>query len=421
MSLPVASGQPARPAAITDTPPGRDGPDTHVLRPDDLHFDDPPPAARRSTFPAVDGYDISEVIGAGAMGIVLKARHRRLNRTVALKILGRDALADPESHERFQLEAEAVARLQHPNIIQVFDVGAFADGTGDCPYLALEYVGGGSLYRHTLTPQNPRQAAELVEKLARAVAAAHRVGVVHRDLKPANVLLTPDGEPKIADFGLAKQMEPGRDTRGRFLTQLGAAVGTPEYMAPEQVDGSSVAPAMDVYALGVILYELLTARVPFKGETITETMLMVKYEEPVSPRRLQPNLPRDLETICLKCLAKAPAGRYPTAEGLADDLARWLAGRPIHARPAGRVERVERWAKRNPTVAALSALAVLLALAGVGGVTWKWREAETKAREAEDRRQAEQWELYRGCLAFVSADLRLNTLTTTRDTLLRAP
>jgi WD40 repeat protein/tRNA A-37 threonylcarbamoyl transferase component Bud32 len=416
----AVTDSPTRFPPDTGGPPNREGPDTQVLRPGDLHFDDPPPA-RRSTFPDVDGYDIAEVIGAGATGVVLKARHRRLNRTVALKILGRDALADPESHERIQLEAEAVARLQHPNIIQVFDVGTFADSTGDCPYLALEYVGGGSLYRHTLTPQNPRQAAELVEKLARGVAAAHRVGVVHRDLKPANVLLTPDGEPKIADFGLAKQLDPGRDERGRFLTQLGAAVGTPEYMAPEQVDGAPAAPAIDVYALGVILYELLTARVPFKGETVTETMLMVKYEEPVSPCRLQPNLPRDLETVCLKCLAKAPAGRYPTAEGLADDLARWLAGRPIHARPASRVERAGRWARRNPTVAALAALAVLLAVVGVGGVTWKWREAEAKAREAEDRRQAEQWELYRGCLAFVSADLRLNTLTTTREKLLQAP
>ncbi len=378
----------------------------------------------------VDGYDILDHLGVGGMGVVYRARHRQLNRIVALKVLGWDCSADLDSHRRFQTEAEAVARLQHPNIIQVFDVGAFTEPNGGrpWPYLSLEYVDGGSLYRQTLTPQDPRPVALLLEKVARAAHAAHQVGVVHRDLKPANVLLTSEGEPKIADFGLAKQIDHRRDERGGFLTQDGTAVGTPEYMAPEQVDGDPATPAFDIYSVGVMLYELLTARQPFKGLTVTETMLLVKYQEPVPPSRLRPSLPRDLETICLKCLAKAPAARYATAEALADDLARWLSGRPILARPVSRVERLGRWAKRNPSLATISAVAIMLAVAGVSGVTWKWREAErnaklaeAKAQEADDRRQDEQWELYRGCLAVVSADLRMNTLSSTRETLLRAP
>ncbi len=387
----------------------------------------PPPAQ----FLRIDGYDILDRLGAGGMGVVFKARHRQLNRIVALKMLAWDSLADSESHRRFQAEAQAVARLQHPNIIQVFDVGAFAERPDDPrprPYLSLEYVDGGSLFRQTSDPQDPRAAARLIEKVARAVHAAHQVGVIHRDLKPANILLTADGEPKVADFGLAKQLDARRDDQGGVLTQDGTAVGTPEYMAPEQVDGLPATPAIDTYALGVMLYELLTARQPFKGLTVLETMMLVKYQEPVSPSRLRPTLPKDLETICLKCMAKAPAGRYETAEDLANDLARWLSGRPILARPVSRVERLGRWAKRNPSLATISAVALILGVGGVCGVTWKWREAEwnaklaeAKATEAEDRRLTEQWELYRGCLAFAAADLRLNTLTSTRETLLRAP
>jgi WD40 repeat protein len=397
-----------------------------------LPADVPPlPDAREPAVLRVDGYDILDRLGSGGMGVVFKARHRQLNRVVALKMLGRDALADPESHRRFQAEAEAVARLQHPNIIQVFDVGTFADGPGQgwaCPYLSLEYVDGGSLFKQTLAPQDPTYAVRVLEKVARAVHAAHQVGVIHRDLKPANVLLTGDGEPKIADFGLAKQIDHRRDERGGFLTQDGTAVGTPEYMAPEQVDGLPATPAFDIYSLGVMLYELLTARQPFKGLTITETMLLVKYQEPVPPSRLRPSLPRDLETVCLKCMAKDPARRYTTAEELADDLGRWLAGKPILARPVSRAERLGRWAKRNPAFAGLAAVALGLAVLAVSGITWQWRDAvknaglaEAKATEAEDRRRAEQWELYRGCVAVVAADLRMNTLSSTRETLLRAP
>ncbi len=412
--------------------PPVNGPDTATCHQIPYHLPATPmPPPRPSATVRVDGYDILDRLGVGGMGVVYRARHRQLNRIVALKVLGWDCSADPESHRRFQVEAEAVARLQHPNIIQVFDVGAFTEHAGDArprPYLSLEYVDGGSLFRQTLTPQDPRAVATLLEKVARAVDAAHQVGVVHRDLKPANVLLTHEGEPKIADFGLAKQIDHRRDERGGFLTQDGTAVGTPEYMAPEQVDGDPATPAFDIYSLGVMLYELLTARMPFKGLTVTETMLLVKYQEPVPPSRLRPSLPKDLETICLKCMAKSPAARYATADDLADDLARWLSGQPILARPVSRVERLGRWAKRNPSLATISALALALAVTGVSGITWKWREAErnaklaeAKAKEADDRRQDEQWELYRGCVAVVAADLRMNTLSSTRDTLLRAP
>jgi len=381
--------------------------------------------------PRVEGYEILEVIGIGGMGVVFKARHLQLNRIVALKILGRDALADPNAHRRFQSEAEAVARLQHPNIIQVFDVGTFESYPGDrqqSPYLSLEYVDGGSLYSQTLTPQEPLRAARLVETLARAVHAAHQVGVVHRDLKPANVLLTRDGEAKVADFGLAKQMEPDCDARGRYPTQNGSAVGTPEYMAPEQVDGATPTPAFDIYSLGVVLYELLTARVPFKGAHLTETFLMIKMMEPVSPRQLQPQLARDLETICLKCLRKSPDQRYATAGALADDLARWLSGESIFARPVSDTERLVRSARRNPAIAGLTAALVVLAVAGVSLVTWKWREAagnarhaEEKAHEADDRTRAGRWELYRANVAAASAALRINNLNAGRAALESAP
>ena len=427
MSVTVAP--PAARIAIPSTPDDFGG-KTCVMPPDFA----PRPSANppeSPLHPRVEGYEILEVIGVGGMGVVFKARHLQLNRIVALKILGRDALADPTAHRRFQSEAEAVARLQHPNIIQVFDVGTFESYPGDrqqSPYLSLEYVDGGSLYSRTLTPQDPRGAARLVETLARAVHAAHQVGVVHRDLKPANVLLTRDGEAKVADFGLAKQMEPDCDARGRYPTQNGSAVGTPEYMAPEQVDGAAPTPAFDIYSLGVVLYELLTARVPFKGAHLTETFLMIKLMEPVSPRQLQPQLARDLETICLKCLRKSPEQRYATAGALADDLARWLSGESIFARPVSVTERLARSAWRNPAIAGLTAALVVLAIAGVSLVTWKWREAagnariaEEKAREADDRTRAGRWQLYRANIAAASAALPINNLNAARSALESAP
>jgi WD40 repeat protein len=365
------------------------------------------------------------------MGIVYKARHRDLRRTVALKTLRGAAVADPEIRDRFRTEAEAVARLQHPNIIQVFEVGTVEALPGELhpsPFIALEFVEGGSLAGRLAAPQAPQFAARMVEKLARAVQAAHRMGVVHRDLKPANVLLTADGEPKVADFGLAKHLRADRDAHGRFATQAGVVLGTPEYMAAEQVAGAAPAPAIDVYALGVILYELLTARVPFQGATLEQTLYLVQSQEPVPPRQLQPGVPRDLETICLKCLQKAPGGRYESAAALADDLARWAAGVPLRARPVSSVERAVRWVRRNPAVASLALAVVLVALAGLAGVVWKWREAQAHADAADaaaaaarDHAHGERWERYRANIVAASSALQVHNVGTARPILEDAP
>jgi WD40 repeat protein/tRNA A-37 threonylcarbamoyl transferase component Bud32 len=412
----------------TDSPEHDDLTPTRLLRSADtkqkqrLH-ELPPPSVR--------GYEVLAVIGSGGMGIVYKARHRELRRTVALKTIRATALAHPESLQRFHAEAEAVARLQHPNIIQVFEIGTVDPQPGEIlpsPFIALEFVDGGSLAHRAAEPQTPQYAARMVEKLARAAHAAHRLGVIHRDLKPANVLLTPDGEPKIADFGLAKQLRAERDSAGRFVTQSGLAMGTPEYMAPEQSSGTTPTPAVDIYALGVILYELLTARVPFQGATTMETVDLLLRQEPVSPRRLQPNLPCDLETVCLKCLEKVPEKRYESAEALADDLRRFLDGRPIHARPVGPLERVVRWARRNPLPAALTVAVVLVALVGLAGMLWKWREAEehavaaeTATSEARDHARAERWERYRANIIAGASSLQVYNVTSARRTLEAAP
>ncbi len=258
---------------------------------------------------------------------------------------------------RFRVEAEAVARLQHPNIVQIHEVGQHAGS----PFLVLELVEGRNLAQRLAgTPQPARQAAELVETLARAIDSAHRQGVVHRDLTPANVLLTADGRPKITDFGLAKLIIGGGDLR----TQTGELLGTPSYMAPEQAASrhQAIGAATDVYALGAILYELLTGRPPFKAESALETLRQVVAHEPVAPSRLRPKLPRDLETICLKCLHKEPSHRYASAAALAEDLRRFLENRPITARRSSVVERFGRWCRRNPAVAALCGVTSTLLL-----------------------------------------------------------
>jgi serine/threonine protein kinase len=284
--------------------------------------------------PVVEGYDILDVLGSGGMGVVYKARQKGLERTVAVKMILSGSGAGPKELARFRREAEAVARLAHPNIVQIYEVG----GHEGRPFLALEYVGGGSL-AGTLdgTPLPARRAAELVLALAHAVQHAHERGIVHRDLKPANVLLAEDGTPKVADFGLAKRLgDEGH-------TQTGTVVGSPSYMAPEQAAGQrEVGPPADVYALGAILYECLAGRPPFKGESILETLEQVRAHEPVPPRTLQPKVPRDLEVICLKCLEKEPAHRYATAGDLADDLRRYLEGESISARSATVLDHVAR-------------------------------------------------------------------------------
>jgi hypothetical protein len=280
----------------------------------------------------IDGYPIVGALGRGGMGVVYKARDRALPRFVAVKVLRGAARLSESGRARFRREAEALARLQHPNVVQILGTGEH-DGQ---PYLVLEYVAGGSLDdRLRGQPQPPRDAALLVERLARAVGAAHRVGIIHRDLKPANVLLapaapgdsgsTPYGIPKVSDFGLARSADPGER-----LTVGGALAGTPHYMAPEQTAGAGerVGPATDVYALGVILYEMLTGRPPFEAATSFELLARVSAEAPRPPRLLRPDLPAELERVCLKCLEKDPANRYPTPEALADDLKRFLEPKP---------------------------------------------------------------------------------------------
>ena len=331
--------------------------------------------------PAVPGYEILEVLGRGGMGIVYKARHHRLQRLVALKMILAGAHAGPRELARFRTEAEAVARLQHPNIVQIYEVGE----QHRLPYCVLEFVDGGSLARKLAgTPLPPRQAAQLAATLAEAMHAGHQRGIVHRDLKPDNVLLTADGTPKVTDFGLAKKLDADADQ-----TASGAIVGTPSYMAPEQARGrgKEVGPAADVYALGAMLYEALTGRPPFKAATPLETMLQVIHEEPVPPRRFQPAVPAELETICLKCLAKDPAHRYASALALADDLKRFLSGEPIWARRSTVWEQTVKWAKRKPAAAGLvgvSALALLALFGVVLGFTLKLQAALTATRGQRD-------------------------------------
>jgi WD40 repeat protein len=390
----------------------------------------PMPAASRE-WPCVRGYEFLSVIGSGGMGIVYKARHAELRRTVALKTLRGAAVGDAEFRLRFRAEAEAVARLQHPNIIQVFEVGC-VDGVSaeahSTPFIALEFVDGGNLTLHTSQPQSPRFAAEMVERLARAVDSAHRVGVIHRDLKPANVLLTRGGEPKIADFGVAKQLGCERDVGGRFLTQAGTVVGTPEYMASEQARGDAPTTAVDIHALGVILYELLTARVPFQAASPVETMTQVQRQEAVSPRHFHPDVPRDLETICLKCVEKEPGKRYATALELADDLRCYLDHRPIRARRVSEIEKVWRWSRRNPVVAGSLAAACIIFLAAFTLVLrsyWRaeaaWREEAKQRLEAQEKERAERWERYRAHIGAAAAALQAHNVDTAQSSLAEAP
>jgi WD40 repeat protein len=325
--------------------------------------------------PQVPGYEIFSELGRGGMGVVYEARQIALNRVVALKMILSGAHAGPDALARFRSEAESVARLQHPGIVQVYEVGEH----GGLPYFSLEFVDGGSLDQKLAgTPQPPRASAELVRALALAVHAAHQKGVVHRDLKPANVLLTADGTLKVTDFGLAKQVDSdGGQTRS------GAIIGTPSYMAPEQAGGHvrQIGPASDVYALGAILYECLTGRPPFRAATPLDTVLQVISEEPVAPTQLQPKLPRDLETICLQCLRKEPKKRYASAQELADELGRFLDGDPILARPISWPERALRWVRKNPGKATALAAAVFT-VCFVIGVQYQANRQEHERAEA---------------------------------------
>jgi hypothetical protein len=312
----------------------------------------------------IAGYSLGEELGRGGMGVVYKAEQTALRRLVAVKMILAAHLVGMQALERFQREAQAVARLRHPGIVQVFEVGTWTavDG-GRGPFMALEFLAGGTLAKKLGgQPLPASEAATLVRALAQAMQHAHEAGVVHRDLKPANVLLTADGVPKIADFGVARLLDAGDAG-----THTGAIMGTPPYMAPEQAAGetSRVGPAADVYALGAILYECLTGRPPFRGTNSVETLRLVRETEPVPPRLLNPSVPRDLETICLRCLRKEPEKRYASAQDLADDLRRFLEGRPTLARPVGALERTGKWIRRNPVVTLLTLATVLTLLGGL--------------------------------------------------------
>ncbi|MCE9565941.1 MAG: protein kinase [Planctomycetes bacterium] len=312
-----------------------------------------------NVYPSIPGYEIEGELGRGGMGVVFLATHLRFSRRAAIKMLLGGQYTDTTTRVRFLVEAEAVAQLAHPNIVGVHEFGQH-EGQ---PYFSLEYVSGGTLAEKLTRegPLPPQDAAKLVAKLADAMVSAHSKGIVHRDLKPANVLLTAEGEPKITDFGLAK-------VGNSDMTVSGAVMGTPSYMSPEQASGKTreIGTATDVYALGAILYELLAGRPTFRGDSMMDTIRYVLTREPTPLRAADPRIPRDLETICLKCLEKDAKKRYATAAELQADLQSFLSGRPITARPVGSVERVFKWGKRHPTRAlAVTFGAVLLVVAGV--------------------------------------------------------
>jgi serine/threonine-protein kinase len=338
----------------------------------------PPPVG----LPRVPGYEVEAVLGYGGMGVVYKARQNALDRPVALKMVLAGPFAGSQELGRFRRETAALACLRHPNIVQVYDAGE-VEGR---PYFTMELIEGGSLAQRLAgTPQPAREAAALLATLAEAVHVAHEAGIVHRDLKPANILLTADGTPRIADFGLARRLEGGAG-----LTQSGVAVGTPSYMAPEQARGEAraVGPAVDVHALGAILYEVLTGRPPFHAETPEETVWQVIHQEPVPPAQLIFKVPGDLETICLKCLQKDPGRRYVTAAHLAADLGRFLRHEPIQARPTGRVERLVRWVRRHPAAAGLLAAVLGFVLLGSVGGALQFRQwAADRDRQAQTDRE----------------------------------
>jgi WD40 repeat protein/serine/threonine protein kinase len=365
--------------------------------------------------PLLGDYELLAVVGRGGMGAVYKARHRSLNRIVALKVTHAAHLISTEAAQRFQIEAAAIARLDHPNIVPIYEIGeAFGQ-----QFYSMAFVEGTSLaHAVAVSPLPPRRAAELIQPVARAVAYAHSQGVVHRDLKPENILLDATDRPRITDFGIAKCS--GTDSR---LTQAGEVIGTPCYMSPEQAMGQSeqIGPLSDVYSLGATLYCLLTGRPPFQAASSFDTLKHVVDREPVSPRRLNPAVDRDLETICLKCLEKSPERRYPTAEALADDLQRFLEHRPIVARALTPVEKATRWFRRNPFVAASLTSVVVVFLAAFALVSWSlWRANEARD-DARRHEKAERWERYRANMSAAASAFQSHNVSVARQAIDAAP
>ncbi len=351
-----------------------DEPTAAVLRQDPSATPGAPEPTRIRYF---GDYEIIREIARGGMGVVFRARQVSLNRTVALKMILAGQLADDTDVKRFYTEAEAAANLDHPGIVPIHEVGQH-EGQH---YFSMGFVEGQSLSQHLAEgPLPSREAAELIRRVSEAIEYAHQHGVIHRDLKPANILLDQNGNPRVTDFGLAKRVQGDSG-----LTGSGQIMGTPSYMPPEQAGGprGDVGPAADVYALGATLYALLTGRPPFQAATAMDTVIQVISDEPVPPRRLNASIPRDLETICLKCLEKEPRRRYGSARALAEDLIRFLSGEPIEARPVGPVERAGKWVRRRPVIAALSASVVVTVLLGLSAVIWQWREAVAARLDAQ--------------------------------------
>jgi WD40 repeat protein len=338
-------------------------------------------------------YEVLEEIARGGMGVVFKARQVSLNRVVALKMILAGRLASPADVLRFQTEAESGARLDHPHIVPIYEVGEHQGQH----YFSMKLMEGGSLAEQirdgrwqTDSRDRQRQAAQLIATVARTVEHAHQRGLLHRDLKPGNILFDLEGRAYVSDFGLCKPVPPaaGEPGRGAPVTGSGTVVGTPSYMAPEQATSRrTVTTAADVYALGAVLYELLTGTVPFRADTLLETLRQLTSSEPLRPRSLNPGVDRDLETVALKCLEKEPRNRYASAAALAEDLERWLGGEPIRARPAGVAERAVKWARRRPASAALCALLAALFAAGVGALIWIGHAQQLRAdKEAREKR-----------------------------------
>jgi serine/threonine-protein kinase len=330
------------------------------------------PGPVEDTFGALHaaGYEVVEELGRGGMGVVYRAYQVALNRHVALKVIRSAGFASEAERRRFQSEAEAVAQLDHPHIIPVFEVGE----SRGLHYFSMRLISGSSLdKRRDGYARDVRAAAGLVATVAEAIQHAHQRGILHRDLKPANILVDDRGEPYVTDFGLARRVESDGD-----LTQTGVIVGTPSYMSPEQTTGGkgTLTTATDVYGLGAILYALLTGRAPHAGSSFVETLDLIREVMPEPPSKLNPRVPRDLNIICLKCLEKDPRRRYASAQDLAEDLRRWLSGEPIGARPVGPSTRAWMWCRRHPLPAALGMLLAFSLLVGFAGVTWKWRQAD---------------------------------------------
>src|SRR5436189_4874585 len=321
-------------------------------------------SAPAKTFADFGDYELLEEIGRGGQGVVFRARQKSLNRTVALKVIGLGQWATEAHLKRFRLEAEAAARLEHPGIVPIHEVG---ERDGQC-YFSMKFIEGGQLDEVVKqTPMSIRQTVELITKVARTVHYAHEHGILHRDIKPGNILLDQKGEPHLTDFGLARLVE-SESTVTRTLEVL----GTPSYMAPEQAVGNNeaVSSVTDVYGLGAVLYQLLTGQPPFAGGTTYETIKLLLDTEPRQPRVLNPKIDRDLSTICLKCLEKDPKRRYSSALALAEDLDRWLKHEPIRARRTGVFTRGKKWVRRNPSIAVMTAMLLALAVP-LGVTTWK--------------------------------------------------